>query len=190
MSTEPRITEVQLPTELIEIENSLQQFLPQPSAVHRDTLMYRAGWSAAKTQPPSGAHWIWPMSSAALAATLLFTLAFPWASPLQRAGTERSTDAASGVEIINPTTRASRPDRWATPGLPPRRYSANIPLLVLRERALRYDFNELPIDSVTDDSPIPAETTNRQLLEELLPTTRMRSEQFQIWHGWSFGESS
>ena len=166
MSTDPRLTDVSLPGELVDVENSLQRLSPRQSAVSRDALMYQAGWSAAMAQASGKTHWLWPTSTAALAATLIFALAHPLASPLQRAGTEPGgiASAPPPPQQTSPSTPAA-----AQPVHFPRKfYSPRAPLLTLREQALRLEFNDYVGQGVAEDGP-PEISTNRSLLQEFLP---------------------
>ena len=190
MSTEPQLT-----SELTEMEALLRQFSPAPSAIDRDTLMYQAGWAAALTSKTNSTHWLWPATSAALAAALLLLIVFPATSPLQQTKTELA-DHTQPVEENTPV---------ATPALPtpqvvlrfhrlPLRYSDSAPLLALRDRALRNDFEDYTAANSTSESSLPTHTTNRQLLREFLPeTTRQHnphSGQQPFWTHLNFGETT
>lgn len=178
-----------IPEPLNEIEHLLQQFAPQASAINRDALMYRAGWSAAKTRPRIPTHWCWPTCSAVLAATLILLIAFPPTRSLQQAAATQSIDDFPQIkQATKNTRRAAKPHVKRATSSPRLRYLPKASLLVLRERALRQDFMDFPVDTRPDEIPTAAEPTNRQLLDELLPNTR--TFRFRVWPDMSFGETT
>ncbi len=193
MPSEPDIPD-ELPAELIAVESLLQQFSPTVSAMNRDALLYEAGWAAAKMQAQTKSHWFWPATSAALAAALLFVIISPVASSLQRAGAEPPPPSPPALQTQTQTHPTPEPAPEAkfvrTSPVPLKRYSPKAPFLAMRERALRLDFDEFPIDTLSDDFHPPLETTNRQLLQQLLPGSRTRSTRPSIWPSWNLGETS
>lgn len=199
MSTEDRLT-----PELAELENRLRNLAPTASTVDREALMYRAGWEAAEaalqTRRFSTAKlWIWPATSAALAATLLLVLTLrpERAERSARLQQQMETQVAPPQPIDTGKTQAAPPVQVRNQTTPTmtrqlNRYAPTAPLLAMRERALRFDFEDPTADAISDDGPIAA-STNRELLEEYLPapTTTNPTSQRRPW--WSFlriGESA
>lgn len=199
MSTEDRLT-----PELAELENRLRNLAPTASTVDRETLMYRAGWEAAEaalqTRRLSTAKlWIWPATSVALAATLLLVLTLRpestelSASSQQQNSTNEATQqpaeandikAMPAVQVQNQAVQAIVPRR--------NRYASTAPLLAMRERALRFEFDDPSTNAVADDGPLTT-STNRKLLEEYLPTPDIKNPASQRRPWWSLlriGESA
>ncbi|NOZ39494.1 MAG: hypothetical protein GXP24_04625 [Planctomycetes bacterium] len=159
----------ELPAELREVETLLREFVPVESAINRDASLYEAGWAAALAQAPQKSHWLWPATSAVLAASLLFLIAYSPASSLQRAGTEPKNTPQQ--KALPPLQAQTPPPRTFT--LPPRRYTLAAPMLTMRDRALRMEFDEPVSFAGRDDNyaPAPKSLTARELLQELLGET-------------------
>lgn len=167
--------EPDLPAELKAVESLLQQFSPVESAINRDTSLYAAGWAAALAQAPTKSHWLWPTTSGVLAASLLLLITLPPAPPassLQRAGTEPQAPTNQAHKRTTPTqipfAQAQTPRNFTSP---PRRYSPSAPMLTMRDRALRMEFDE-PVSFVgMDDDYVPKTMTARELMQEILGET-------------------
>ena len=169
--------EPDLPAELSEVETLLRQYSPVESEINRDATLYRAGWEAAMMQARGGAHWLWPATSAVLAASLLLLITLPPASSLQRAGPPLHPPLSPPINQAHKQTvpsqsplAQSQPPRTFSP--PPRIYPPTASLLTLRDRALRMDFDE-PVSyaGIEDDDSTPKAVTARELMLELLGET-------------------
>jgi len=188
-------TEPKLPAELSDVETLLKQFSPTDSEINRDVLMYQAGWAAATAQAPARTHLLWPAISAAFAASLLLVIALT-TRPLQRSGTEPINPRPLNPTqaIAKPTASIGAPEVVRARPVPRKRYSPKAPLLAMRERALRQDYDDLPLNILSDDSPPPVDITHRQLLREFLPALRTpsfpRNNGLPLWSRWNLGETS
>ncbi len=165
---------VELTTELREVETLLQQFSPVESEINRDASLYAAGWAAALAHAPTRSHWLWPTTSAVLAASLLLLITLPTVPPaslLQRAGTEPQapTKQAHTLTTTHPNLTQIPPLQIFTP--PPRAYSPTAPMLTMRNRALRMEFNDPVSFTELDEDFTPKVMTARELMQELLGET-------------------
>jgi len=186
-------TELNLTPEQANVESLLRQLAPVESAVERDALMYQAGWTAASVQPRLTAHWLWPAATATLAAALVLQITLPKnsppaASPLQRTGT-------APADISPPIAKQPAPKlspKYARTSLvAQRRYSPQAHLLVLRDRALQLDFDVYPSTECVGELPVVKQITNRQLLQEYLPSrNRPSGSRSRHWWNWNLGETS
>lgn len=192
MSQEPNLT-----CEQAEIESLLRRLAPVDSTLDRDALMYQAGWDAA-ARSPSKTHWLWPATSAALAATLLFAITLPTNNPqpaslLQQTGTSAPPQK---TPIAEQTVQLEKPNSVHAAFMPLNRYAPQASLLVMRDRALRFDFDSFSPDEPPSDLPVATETTNRQLLQEFLPNSnrpnskKPSSRPRRFWPSWNLGETS
>lgn len=199
MSTKDRLT-----PELAELEDRLRNLAPTASTVDREALMYRAGWEAAEAalqtrRLPATKLWIWPATSAALAAALLLVLTLrPEPAKLSASLQQRNdSNAATSQLIVTDDEKAApavqvRNQRVPTIAPQLNRYASTAPLLAMRERALRFDFDDPAADAVADEGPITV-STNRKLLEEYLPAPATKSSASQRRSWWSLlriGESA
>ena len=174
MSAEnPIDSQFELPDELRNIERLCAGFSPTSSEVNRDTLMYQAGWAAAEVQTASQPSRFWPTVSAVLAASLLLVLINP-TSLLQRGNKQAQAQlpitigqSENEVDSAVPTTRFE-----SVYSATVRKYPPQASLLAMRERALRFEFDEPGADYVAtehfDEVPMTP-STNRELLREFLP---------------------
>ncbi len=186
MSLEPRLNDLEL---------HLKQFVPATSAINRDVLFYRAGWDAAKKQAQGGPSWLWPGTAAALAAALLLTITLPQTSPPQRAETAPLLSPASQSLSRTPVAESTIENDIARSGPVPRgRYSPTASLLVMRERALRSEFDNFRDLKTVDVHPTLTALSRSELLQEFLPETlRTDATPEPFSHWWTkftLGESS
>jgi hypothetical protein len=168
-----------LPEDLKPFEALLGSFLPAPSRIDRDRLMYAAGGAAASVSSQAPAHrsrqWLWPSVSAALlllSATLGVALALrgdaaerivyvdrPVATPSVASAT-RNSEASGPVDTL--VAKALDGERADDFRLPP---ESNF---MLRERALRFGVDAIePPRHSTSSLPAP-DYRNRSLLNQML----------------------
>jgi hypothetical protein len=159
-----------LPRELIECEARLTQFVAAPSRIDRDQLMYRAGWAAARARKGHMASLLPVLCSAAAAAVL--SVAITW-----RLATVSSIAIAdqAGDEIAAGETAVARRAERVNPPVPAIQRAASrfqftgAPLLAMRDRALRFEFDELAIDASDAPAASTPAVSARQLRDEFLP---------------------
>lgn len=186
-----------LPVELAEIETELAQLSLPASTINRDELLYCAGWAAAEVGSLRRRHggmsrWLWPATSAALAATVLMLLFAPWAGTAKTPAPglaggltgEQDTNLIVANSTIDSNTgnvqqrhtprpspkyapRQSRGLRWE---------DSRRSLLTLRHRALMRQLDSPPPELAFDDAPTPPSKTSRELLQELLPELKLSTE--------------
>ncbi|MEM8944695.1 MAG: hypothetical protein AAGD11_05875 [Planctomycetota bacterium] len=194
MSAEYKMSaEADLPKKLREIESRLGQLSPLPSEVNRDMLMYQTGWAAAEAQFARPRAWLWPATSAALAACLLLMLSAanlrPSPTPLVDSDTPRADDP---LMVSLP-----RVPRITVPTA--KQYPPTATLLVMRDRALRSEFDSLSLSTADFAGGVVDEArngpaTSRELLRELLPArpsaTRTQIDWQPWWSRFRSGESS
>ena len=127
------------------------------------------------------------MTGGALAASLLMMMLFSQTNPAERPENDERTTATSIVP------QKSVPQVQAVE-VQLRSYPSNAPLLVMRNHALRMDFDEYSSDASLDDSPPVVEVTYGQLLRELLPdlgtSDSPSSERRPFWSRWILGETT
>jgi len=198
-----------LPHELAEIEARLAK-LPLPaSSINRDEMLYRAGWAAAEVkssnkQRGNGSHWLWPATSAALAATVMLLLFPPWAETKKNtqapdfAGSsaeEKNSKQIAVIQVDESDLSRERQPRWPRENsgfrsrLP--RNAATWQLswlgwedslrspvsrMARRHRPWLQQFNTRPLEMAIDDTPTPPSKTSRELLQELLPELEQSTE--------------
>ena len=160
--------EYDLPSELANFEAQLRQEPLPATGIDRDRLMYQAGWAAAESVQQR--NWLWPATSGGLAASLLVL------AGLLILGTEKPPRMVSVQTTPLPVESSVATSRPQAPSLslhqrPPRQWNENLPLLVMRDRALRMEFDEPATASWTNDDSSTEPTTARQLLQELLGET-------------------
>ena len=174
MPAEPELP-VELTAELQSVESLLRGFSPIDSEINRDVTLYEAGWAAAMMQARGGTHWLWPATSAVLAASLLLLITPPLASSLQRAGPQPQAHPLTNqahkrtAPPQSPLAQSQPPRNFSRP---PKIYPPTASLLTLRDRALRMEFDE-PVSyvGIDDDDSTPKAVTARELMLELLGET-------------------
>ena len=159
----------ELPAELSEVETFLRGFSPVESAINRDATLYEAGWAAAVAQARGGTHWLWPATSAVLAASVLVMASF-----LVR-GTVESPEVVAEVAAPPVTKEIITKEKVLLPVVPEpepmiSRWTHRAPFLAMRDRALRMEFDEPSSVSWSDGDVLKA-VTARELMLELLGET-------------------
>lgn len=165
------------PYEFLDVEARLSALAPMPSRVDRDTLLYRAGFAAAKSQA-ARRRWIPPVTTvAAVVVAVIITHAVSTTSPpVVVPGAGETPNVASHPaeepDVVSPFAKAAEEETPWRPKRPHPQYRFNpetAPLLAARERALAMDFDDPP-DLASDTPPRPRpRATIRQLQEELFP---------------------
>lgn len=165
------------PCEFLDVEARLSALAPMPSRVDRDTLLYRAGFAAAKSQA-ARRRWIPPVTTvAAVVVAVVVTHTVSTAShqaPRPDAG-EVATPSAPESEVAFPFAEVAKEETpWRQTATRDKhcQYRFNpetAPLLAARERALAMDFDEWPHVVSDTVSPSRPAATIRQLQEEFLP---------------------
>ena len=197
--------ETRLKPELKNLEASLARLTPEPATINRDELMYQSGWAAAmaslgheqdgvglRETPRRNPAWIWPVSSALVAAATLL-LAVMLMNQLKQAPvsagrqiepgdiTMKAGDTRANSEIVSrvvpPSELNSRTDEIDVVdkvfNLPSGRILRSGLTL---QRELSADGSESPIvrnSNRVNNSKPPA--TQWQLMDELLPNRRRQS---------------
>jgi len=168
-------SEHNLPPELTSFEAKLRTESLADSRVNRDELMYQAGWAAAESARKTG--WLWPTTSSVLAASVLVLAGLLVSSPAE--SPEDVVSEEETIAVAEPTVSAgghARTNRKIIPSQkiakrPVSRWASNSPFLVMRERALRMEFDEPVVEIGSDDDQPVQATTARQLMLEMLGET-------------------
>lgn len=184
MSDKPPLnSESPLPEDLSSVESRLQQFGPVVTTVNRDALMYEAGWAAAHAKlDTSTSLRLWQAAAGVLAASLLMALT---PLTLQESPSSVSVSAPEIVANAEHEPKTFEPESSEAAFGYTTYLRSTAPLLVRRGRALNQDFSELPNDSSSRALVSPTLTTNRKLLEELLPRTStpaVRPPSISLWN--------
>ncbi len=165
------------PYEFLDVEARLSALAPSPSRVDRDTLLYRAGFAAAKAQA-ARRRWVRPVTTAAsvLVAVVVTHAVSSTSGPAVVPGAGETPNFASHPaeepDVVSPSAKAAEEETPWHPKRPHPQYRFNpetAPLLAARERALAMDFDERP-ELASDSPPRPRpRATIRQLQKELFP---------------------
>lgn len=158
--------------EMKQFEAALRKLPLPPSKVNRDELFYQAGWAAAESAQaraakPSKRLALWQGATAVLAASLLLVLLHPFtaepvvevvesSTPVEPPITETvvKEDASRTQPVIQPTVRRFHP--------------RNAPMLAMRDRALRMEFDEMSFGASLETIQITEPKTSRELMEEFI----------------------
>jgi len=189
--------EYQLPDELAAVQTRLARLVPAPSHINRDEMMYRAGWVAARNRAPSGRVVRWfPMVSAATAAVIavaviavvaLAPLFWPALTSTHRVVSEATNDDSLVLEIEEPPVPLQSKPKRIDQSKRLRTFSG-APLLAMRERALRFEFDD-PTTASATDATWPS-VSRQQLREEFLPSRTATTSNIDagLWQWLPFGD--
>jgi len=133
--------------------------------------MYQSGWAAAESARKAGR--LWPTTSGVLAASVLVLAGLLVSSPSQPPADAVSEEVTIAVAepIVSGHATSNRNPSPKKLKRPLSRWTSNSPFLVMRERALRMEFDEPVVETwADDDQPVQA-TTARQLMLEMLGET-------------------
>ena len=174
-----------LPHELAEVEARLAAFVPKPSRINRDVLMYRAGQAAAEART-SRQPWALPLFSAVAAAVIAATAALQVARFTSAPAAEHlaETNTIGTAPVADNPTIPVEPTPVVDPEYSAFRWSAQrASLLIARDRALQLSPHRMVVDMApATDSAGSTPVTNRHLREELLPRRRAGDEGMFPWH--------
>ena len=192
MSDRNRTTEnSELPEELKRLEGQLRQTPLPPAQLDRDATMYRVGYAAAERDlgRPRLRVLAWPIASAA-AACLATVLAMWPAAPVeegvgtlavmeQPVSVNPSEEPVVSKDVSRDAVVIDEVDRvW-----PPRRqWSASAPMLALRDRVLRAEWDDLRTNGFAGSGPTTEPATARELLHELLPNNNAPAALPVFWN--------
>ncbi|NOY29687.1 MAG: hypothetical protein GXP28_05790 [Planctomycetes bacterium] len=158
-------TKHNLPPELAGFEARLRAEPLAASGVDRDGLMYQAGWAAAEASRKSG--WLWPTTSVVLAASVVVLAALLLSSSSEMSSVARVEVETKPVAVPVVVVEPKEPviNTWRQPKL---RWTSRSPFLVMRERALRMEFDEPDSMAWADGDYVPKAVTARELMQEIL----------------------
>ncbi len=168
---------VELTAELQSVESLLRGFSPVDSEINRDATLYEAGWAAAMMQARGGTHWVWPATSAVLAASVLVMGSFLVRSTGKSSEIVVTEVAAPQITKEQVANERVTNEKGLLPVVPEpepviSRWTHRSPFLAMRDRALRMEFDE-PVSyaGIDDDNDTPKAVTARELMLELLGET-------------------